>query len=319
MSESTNRQLDEQTQGLSDEQTNYPKTTTAISNAVAAAQQVVSVSQQLALENRLRFLDLSPDLFGIANQEGYFTYVNPTWEKLLGFTLTELTERPYLHFVHPDDIVATSVAAQKLSEGIAAVGFENRYRTTAGTYRWISWNVTTVPAENKFYAVGRDVTKRKQADTERAALLQREQAAREAAEEANRVKDEFLAVVSHELRSPLHPILSWSQLLQRGTLSAEKTKLALQSIERNAKIQAQLIGDLLDISRILRGKIRLDAAPVEMSSVVSAAMETVRFEARAKEIDLQIVESAADCTVRGDAGRLQQVVWKDGLPSETMR
>jgi len=111
----------------------------------------------------------------------------------------------------------------------------------------------------------------------------------EESQRANRIKDEFLAVLSHELRSPLNPILGWSKLLQTNKVDVAKTAQALNIIERNAKLQAGLIDDLLDVSRILRGKISLQICPVDLPSTIQAAMETVRLAAQAKSIDLQFM------------------------------
>ena len=158
-------------------------------------------------------------------------------------------------------------------------------------------------------AEGRDITQRKQAEAERDKLLQAARSAREVAETANRIKDEFLAVVSHELRTPLNPILGWSQMLRKRQLNAEKTEYALATIERNAKIQAQLINDLLDVSRILRGKLSLEAAPVNLATVIRMAKETVGLAAEAKSIEIETDLDPAVGPVSGDASRLQQVVW----------
>lgn len=256
---------------------------------------------------RDRFFQLSPDIFCIANPQGYFTYVNPAYEKILGFTPAEVVSQPYLNFVHPDDVEATVSVAQQLASGQELSNFENRYRHKDGTYRWISWNITSTPNHELFYCAGHSISEQKQRETEREQLLQLEQAAREAAERANRIKDEFLAVVSHELRSPLNPILGWSLLLKRGQLNPEKTAQALEIIERNAKLQVQLIGDLLDISRILRGKLSLEKVPTDLSAVITAAIETVRLSAEAKSIQIKAIISP--CSVIGDSGRLQQVIW----------
>ncbi len=141
-------------------------------------------------------------------------------------------------------------------------------------------------------------------------LYEAEQQARAQAEEANCIKDEFLAVLSHELRSPLNPILGWSKLLQSRKFDDSKTASALATIERNAKLQAQLIEDLLDVSRILQGKLTLNVAQVNLGLTIAAAMETVRLAAEAKSINLKFV-SDADSTalVMGDPNRLQQVFW----------
>nr|WP_194054362.1 PAS domain S-box protein [Nodosilinea sp. LEGE 06152] len=154
-----------------------------------------------------------------------------------------------------------------------------------------------------------DISDRKQAEAEREQLLAREQAAREEAERANRIKDEFLAVLSHELRSPLNPILGWTQLLQSGKLNPDRQAEALATIERNARLQTQLIEDLLDISRIMQGKLTLTAASVSLTFVISAAVETVRLAAEAKQIQILLDLDTAVAPVSGDAARLQQVVW----------
>lgn len=149
-----------------------------------------------------------------------------------------------------------------------------------------------------------------QANREKDELLSREQAAREQAETANRIKDEFLAVVSHELRTPLNPILGWAQLLRSGKLNAAATQQALETIDRNAKLQSQLIEDLLDVSRILRGKLVLREIELDIGLVIRSAIETVRLSAEAKLIDLTFQpNSESRILVHGDPNRLQQVMF----------
>ncbi|MBW4557841.1 MAG: PAS domain S-box protein [Trichormus sp. ATA11-4-KO1] len=152
-------------------------------------------------------------------------------------------------------------------------------------------------------------------------LYEAEQQARTQAEEANCIKDEFLAVLSHELRSPLNPILGWSKLLQTRKFDPSKTATALATIERNARLQAQLIEDLLDVSRILQGKLRLNVDKVNLVTTIDGALETVRLAAEAKKIDLKFLPvtnlalgdtnsiSHPPCLVMGDPNRLQQVIW----------
>ncbi|MER3434164.1 MAG: hybrid sensor histidine kinase/response regulator [Leptolyngbya sp. ERB_1_1] len=154
-----------------------------------------------------------------------------------------------------------------------------------------------------------EITERQRIQEERELLLQREQQAREQAEAANRVKDEFLAVLSHEIRTPLNPILGWTKLLQKRQLRPEKTAIALDTIERNAKLQARLIEDLLDISRIMRGKLSLDTGAMDLKAVILAAIETVSLAAEAKQIQIETTIKAEVGQILGDAGRLQQVVW----------
>lgn len=166
---------------------------------------------------------------------------------------------------------------------------------------------------------------------ERASLIASLQQQTEQLREANRMKDEFLAILSHELRSPLNAILGWSQLLRYRKLNEHKTAQAVETIERNARTQKQLIEDLLDISRMIRGKLRLDVRTCDLVPIVEAAIETVRLAAEAKKIDFRFVlvdsqkqltyskpQDAKDCDcqilnpqflVSGDAERLQQVIW----------
>jgi signal transduction histidine kinase/PAS domain-containing protein len=154
-----------------------------------------------------------------------------------------------------------------------------------------------------------DAIEQRQMEIEREKLLQGEQSAREKAEQANRIKDEFLAVLSHELRSPLNPILGWSQLLRKGNLNDAKIEQGLATIERNAKLQSELIEDLLDVSRILQGKLNLKVGEVDPNSIVRAAIETVRLAAEAKSISIETNLASNVGNVLGDSTRLQQVVW----------
>ncbi|MBD2210119.1 response regulator [Nostoc linckia FACHB-104] len=135
------------------------------------------------------------------------------------------------------------------------------------------------------------------------------QRSQEAAEAANRIKDEFLAIVSHELRSPLNPILGWAKLLKKRNLNEITTLRAVETIERNAELQAQLIDDLLDISRILRGKLGLNLETVNLATTIEAALETVRLAAEAKSMQIHLNLDYKVAQVKGDSSRLQQVVW----------
>ncbi|MBW8875627.1 MAG: response regulator [Acidobacteria bacterium] len=155
----------------------------------------------------------------------------------------------------------------------------------------------------------KEIRVREWAEQERARLLVLEQAARKHAEEANRIKDEFLATLSHELRTPLNAILGWVQVLRTGKLDDAASARALETIERNSRAQAQLIADLLDVSRIITGKLRLDFKPVEMSRIIDAALDSVRPAADAKAIRLVVSLAPLASPVLGDSDRLQQVVW----------
>jgi signal transduction histidine kinase/ActR/RegA family two-component response regulator len=218
----------------------------------------------------------------------------------------------WLASIHPDDakrVEAIFLAANHKQESFR---IEYRIRRYDGEYRWaIDTASPRLGPDREFLGyIGSviDFTERKQAEEARERLLTHEQAARSEAEAANRLKDEFLATVSHELRTPLASMLGWVQLLRAGQLPVEKRESALETIERNARAQAQLIEDLLDVSRILSGKLHLDMEPLEVGSMVEHALETVRPAAEAKGLRLQ---AAIDSTgsVMGSSTRLQQVVW----------
>ncbi|MEP6521791.1 PAS domain-containing protein [Microcoleus vaginatus DQ-U2] len=264
-------------------------------------------------ELKQRILQSSQDCIKVLTLDSEIVYINPG-----GFCLLEIDDPSLVLNTCWQDIwqgkyyenAKAAIAAAKAGK----VGQLQGYLPTCkGTPKW--WDIIITPVRNttgevtQLLAISRDITKQKQAETELERMLAQEQVARESADRANRIKDEFLAVLSHELRSPLNPILGWSKLLQQRKLDAAKTAMALETIERNAQLQVQLIDDLLDISRILRGKLILTVMPVDLSKVISEALETVRLAAEAKaiEIDTTILPSVG--IVIGDAGRLQQVVW----------
>jgi signal transduction histidine kinase len=154
-----------------------------------------------------------------------------------------------------------------------------------------------------------DVTPAVRAEIERAQLLQRESHAREQAEEASRLKEEFLATVSHELRTPLNAVVGWSRLLRGGQLDAGGAEHAIEIIERNALMQKQIVEDLLDVSRIVTGKLRINTQPVDLLLVIHAAIDAIRPAAEAKEIEIRTHFDAPGVIVRADIERLQQVFW----------
>ncbi|MBD2102542.1 ATP-binding protein [Leptolyngbya sp. FACHB-261] len=161
----------------------------------------------------------------------------------------------------------------------------------------------------KINELAKEIRQRQRVEEERTQLLVQEQKARAEAENLNRLKDEFLSTVSHELRTPLNAILGWSKILQTNRANEATVNRALETIERNARSQAQLIDDLLDISRIITGQLRLNVRTVELLPVIEAAIDTVRPAADAKNLRLQLVLDPAAGPVLGDPERLQQIVW----------
>ncbi|HEY9901368.1 MAG TPA: response regulator [Candidatus Sericytochromatia bacterium] len=235
-------------------------------------------------------------------------------ERILGYQEAEILGQPSSVIFTPEDLqqgVDQEELEQAVTEGRAED--ERWHIRKDGSRFWASGITTPLRDEmgqlHGFSKIMRDFTDRKQAEDERNQLLAREQEARTAAEAANRLKDEFLATLSHELRSPLNAMLGWTRLLNSRKFDEATTTRAMQTIERSAKSQAQLVEDLLDVSRIIQGKLRLNVRPVELISAIESAIETVRPAAEAKEIRIQSVLDPSAGLVAGDFDRLQQVVW----------
>ncbi|HEX3282422.1 MAG TPA: ATP-binding protein [Pyrinomonadaceae bacterium] len=166
-----------------------------------------------------------------------------------------------------------------------------------------------VQLQQKANSLEKEIQERARAEEALRAALVREQMARSEAQVANRMKDEFLATVSHELRTPLNAIIGWSHLLRSGRLDEATITRALETIDRNAKSQAQLIEDILDVSRMITGKLKLNKEPVDLSAVINAAIDSVQLAADAKEIQLAVTLDPSARHTIGDSNRLQQVVW----------
>ncbi|MBW4606492.1 MAG: PAS domain-containing protein [Hassallia sp. WJT32-NPBG1] len=265
-------------------------------------------------EENYRFLaDTIPEMVWTRDADGEATYVNQRWQEYTGLSLEETAGYGWRKVLHPDDLeISAQLWTEALQNGTPYEA-EHRYlRAADGTYRWHL--VRGLPIKDdqgrvvKWFGTCTDIHQQKQIDEERAQILEREKAARLEAEAANRIKDEFLAVLSHELRSPLNPILGWAKLLKTRKFDEAATFRALDTIERNAKLQIQLIDDLLDVSRILRGKLCLNFAAFDLAIIINAAIETVKLAAQDKsiEIDLHIEPNVGK--VLCDFNRLQQVV-----------
>src|SRR5205085_124469 len=235
---------------------------------------------------------------------------SPNAADVMGFELSEDAAQTRA-CIHPDDLDAVTATYLQAMEGDEKFVIECRnINSHTGEVVWVRVHGARVSGQgmdSRFVGVTQNITERKQAEEERERLLRREQSARAAAESANRMKDEFLATVSHELRTPLTAILGWSRLLHTAKVDEAIAQRASEVIERNARAQAQLIEDLLDISRIITGRLSLERRPVELAPVIETVLDSVRLAAEAKEIRLQATLDAS--VITGDAARLQQVVW----------
>lgn len=265
-------------------------------------------------EERYRLLAQAiPQFVWVTDAAGQNEYVNQRFCDYTGLAAEQLRGSNWLSILHPDDLAMTCNRWLTAVTSGRVYEIEYRFRRADGSYRWFLGQGIPLKDEQgqiyKWFGTCTDIEPQKQIEQARLRLLEQEQAAREQAESANRIKDEFLAVLSHELRSPLNPILGWISLLQKGKLNATRQQEALAIIERNAKLQAQLVEDLLDISRIMRGKLSLTITPVNLESVISAALETVRLAAEAKQLQIRSDLDSGVAPISGDAARLQQVVW----------
>lgn len=228
-------------------------------------------------------------------------------ERMTGFTSEKIIGMPLSLF---DVDAANSGVMFRRAMEVAKTGgigaLQTRCSRKNGTEFWADIVIGVVTNDHGdlagYSVVIRDVTTRKQAEE----LL--EQRSRQLVE-ASRLKDEFLATISHELRTPLNSILGWTQLFRAGKLDDSGKSHALETIEQSAKTQARLIEDLLDVSRIVTGKMRLEVRSIQMSDVIQAAVQTIRPAAEAKNISLQVILESANCPVFGDPNRLQQVLW----------
>ncbi|MEG4535052.1 ATP-binding protein [Microcoleus sp. D2_18a_D3] len=290
----------------------YFKNVTDQIQAEAALRQT-SAELERQVQKFNAFKSSVPDFIYTFDLSGRFIDVNKPWLDLYQKSFAEVIGKNFFELDYPVDLAAKlQNQIQKVIQTRQPLKDETPYTSAFGTRAYEYIFVPVFDAEGAVEMVAgvtRDITDRKQAEAEREKLLQQEQTAREAAETANRIKDEFLAVLSHELRSPLNPILGWSKLLQQNKLGAAKTASALASIERNAQLQLQLIDDLLDISRIMSGKLSLNRMSVDLNMVISVALETVRLAAEAKSLQIQTTFLPSLGMVIGDSGRLQQVIW----------
>lgn len=251
-------------------------------------------------EQRFHMLaDNIAQLAWICDTLGHVTWYNQRWLEYTGMSFEDLKDQGGTRCHHPDhlDRVLASINRARETGEIWEDTFPLRSRD--GSYRWFLSRALPIRDANGeitcWFGTNTDIEDLRDA--------------REAAETANRVKDEFLATVSHELRTPLNAIMGWTQLLTSGNLDEEASARGLDTIARNAAAQSQLISDLLDVSRIISGKLRCETGAVDLVSAVKAAADTVRPAADAKEIDLRLKLDKDVGLVSGDGVRLQQIVW----------
>src|SRR5262245_4048058 len=240
---------------------------------------------------------------------------NQALSEMLGYQADELSNLRIEDLAVPEEKERLSSLLEQLFAGESDGGYrlESRCLSKSGDMIWVSLTGSTIQnVDGKIlygFVMLEDVSDRKRIEAERDRLLAAERRARKEAEAANQAKDQFLATVSHELRTPLGAILGWTRILRSQAVYAERMEPGMETIERNATAQAQLIEDILDVSRIISGKLRLVPKTVNLAAVVQAAGDSIKPTVEAKRIHLKTLLEAPDVSVKGDAGRLQQVVW----------
>jgi PAS domain S-box-containing protein len=246
-----------------------------------------------------------PALIFYLDQEGRYQTCNDTFTSWFGLPREQIIGLPVRDFVGEEAWKIIGPQLERAYRG-ETVDFESEAVYRFGGARWI--HAVYTPHRDVdgtvlgVVVLATDITRNKR-------LLQQEQTARREAEAANRLKDEFLATVSHELRTPLTCILGWAHMLRQGGVDERKMASALEVMERNARIQSRIIDDLLDVSRIVSGKVRLDARPVDPAALLNAAVDGVLPAAEAKRVEIQKVLDRGVANVSGDAERLQQIFW----------
>ena len=250
-----------------------------------------------------RFFDVSADLLCVAGADGYFKRVNPMWEKVLGFPVAELLARPYIEFIHLDDVAETKkAAATSAAKGIEA--FENRYRTREGGYRWLNWNASADPERGLIYAAARDVTEAKR-DGEKLKRLNTELDARaRKLEETNRELEAFTSSVAHDLRAPLRHVDGFSRILEEEygpNLSAEGRQL-VGRVRRATQHMGELVDDLLNLSRVSRREL----APLvtDLNPLVRDVIAGLQSACQGRRVEFRVgALPFAEC----DPGLMRQV------------
>jgi PAS domain S-box-containing protein len=270
-------------------------------------------SAQVEIAYLAAIVESSDDAIISKDLNGVVRSCNAAAERMFGYSAAELVGSPIRLIIPADRQAEEDEILARIRRGERVEHFHTVRRAKDGSLLDVALTVSPV-RDGSGRVVGaskiaRDITDQKRAAAERERLLEAERVARAEAERANRVKDDFVAMVSHELRTPLNAILGWTQLMTRSRNDPALIARGLDVVARNTRLQAQLISDLLDISRIIAGKLQLDTKSVDLCVIVGQAVETIEDEAHAKAVEIvQALDDGASL-VSGDPARLQQIVW----------
>jgi PAS domain S-box-containing protein len=276
--------------------------------------EVRDITEEKQAEARFRLMaDSIPQLAWMANPDGWIFWYNQRWYEYTGTTPEEMAGWGWQSVHDRQELPKVLERWQESIDRGEMFEMEFPLKRFDNEFRWFLTRAHPMKdPQGKvvfWFGTNTDISEQRQLAEERAKLLEAERIARSEAERIARLKDEFLAVISHELRTPLNAIVGWSSMLLSNKLDEAKKQTAISKIDRNAKLQAQLIDDLLDVSQILQGKLNLKIAEVNLRNTIVAALETVHLAAEAKSIQIETVLTSEELNIRGDATRLQQVVW----------
>ncbi len=275
------------------------------------------VTGALQIEKVLRhfaaIVETTDDAVVSKDLNGIIMSWNRAAERLFGYSADEVIGKPVAILIPPERSDEEPAILERIRQGERIDHYETVRMTKEGRRFHVSLTVSPMKnSEGKIIGaskIARDISEQKRNQEEIAKLLESERSARQEAEIANRSKDEFLAVLSHEMRTPLTAMLGWLTILRGHSLDEATTKHAIETVERNAKAQAQLIEDLVDVSRIVGGKLSLEVRPIDLVPVIEAALDVVRPAAEAKQIQLETHHGASVPPISADPARIQQVIW----------
>jgi PAS domain S-box-containing protein len=278
--------------------------------------EAIRLAESRSREAQVRFEAMAnfiPQLAWIADPAGRVVWYNERWLQYTGKTLEQMLADGWESVVEPAEL--PRVQAKLQVARASGESWEDTFpiRRYDGQYRWhLSRSIPfrdAITGVALRFGTNTDITEERARAEERQRLLETERAARREAERIGRMKDEFLATLSHELRTPLNAIFGWAQILKMGESDAGTVSEAINVIDRNVRLQTQLIEDLLDMSRIVSGKVRLEVRRIDLADVVHASLESVMPALKAKQIHLESTIDPAAGAVNGDPSRLQQVMW----------